>query len=35
MFLLVVPDEDDLVTCPRCQARFEPDDVELLDPEDA
>jgi hypothetical protein len=35
MFLRVeMLDEDEPVTCPRCEAVFQPDEVEILDPED-
>ena len=34
IFLRVeILDEDEAVTCPRCQTLFQPDEEEILDPE--
>jgi hypothetical protein len=34
MFLLIAVPGDELVLCPHCSTRFDPDEEELLDPED-
>lgn len=34
VFLRVIPAAEDGVECPRCRAPFDPDEEELLDPED-
>jgi hypothetical protein len=34
VFLRVAVADERGVTCPRCQTRFQPDEEELLDPED-
>lgn len=35
VFLQLTPvDEDEAIVCPRCGTTFEPDEEEILDPED-
>ncbi len=35
VFLQIIPvEEDEKVICPRCGTAFEPDEEEILDPED-
>jgi hypothetical protein len=34
VILLVVPSDDQPVVCPRCGERFNPEEEEIVDPED-